>query len=82
MMLQNAQREGVIHLEKLIDLDFDGISTERALGVLLNPGTDVMQIKVTAKNVSLNEWEILSSAESVFDSLGILAAIILEASKL
>lgn len=55
MMLQNAQREGVIHLEKLIDLDFDGISTERALGVLLNPGTDVMQIKVTAKNVSLNE---------------------------
>ena len=62
----------------LINLDFDDISIERALGFLWNPGTDVLQIKVTAKDVPLTKRGILSYTSSIFDPLGILAPIILE----
>ena len=62
----------------LINLDFDDISIERALGILWNPGTDVLQIKVTAKDVPLTKRVILSYTSSIFDPLGILAPIILE----
>ena len=44
----------------LINLDFDDISIERALGILWNPGTDPLQIKVTAKDVPLTKRGILS----------------------
>ena len=37
----------------LINLDFNDISIERALGVLWNPGSDALQIKVTPKDVPL-----------------------------
>ena len=62
----------------LINLDFDDISIERALGILWNPGTDVLQIKVTAKDVPLTKRGISSYTSSIFDPLGILAPIILE----
>ena len=35
----------------LITLDFDNISIERALGILWNPGTDALSIKVTTNYV-------------------------------
>ena len=44
----------------LINLDFDDISIERALGILWNPGTDALQIKATAKDVPLTKRGILS----------------------
>ena len=44
----------------------------------MNPGTDVLQIKVTAKDVPLTKRGILSYTSSIFDPLGILAPIILE----
>ena len=62
----------------LINLGFGDISIERALGILWNPGTDVLQIKVTAKDVPLTKRGILSYTSSIFDPLGILAPIILE----
>ena len=62
----------------LINLDFDDILIERALGILWNPGTDVLQIKVTAKDVPLTKRGILSYTSSIFDPLRILAPIILE----
>ena len=62
----------------LIILHFDDISIERALGILYNPGTDALQIKVTAKDVPLTKRGILCYTTSIFDPLGILAPIILE----
>ena len=62
----------------LINLDFDDISIEGALGILGNPGTDALQIKVTAKDVALTKRGILSYTSLIFDPLGILAPIILE----
>ena len=59
-------------------LDFDDISIERALRILWNPGTDALQIKVTAKDVRLTKRGILSYTSSIFDTSGILAPIILE----
>ena len=50
----------------------------RALGILWNLGTDVLQIKVTTKDVPLTKRGILSYTSSIFDPLGILAPIILE----
>ena len=44
----------------LINLDFDDISIERALGILWNPGKDALQIKATAKDVPLTKRGILS----------------------
>ena len=60
----------------LINLYFDDVSIERSLGILWNPGTDVLQI--TTKYVSLNKRGILDCASSIFDPLGKLAPIILE----
>ena len=57
----------------LINLDFDNISIERALGILWNPGTDALSIKVTAKYVPQAKRGILSYTSSIFDLLGILA---------
>ena len=62
----------------LINLHFDHIPIERALGNLWNPGTDALQIKVTAKYVPLSKRRILSYTGSIFDPLGILASNILE----
>ena len=44
----------------LINLDFADISIERALGILWNPGTDPLQIKVTAKDAPLTKRGFLS----------------------
>ena len=55
----------------LINLDFNDISIERALGVLWNPGSDALQIKVTAKDVPLTSKGILSYTSSIFDPVGI-----------
>ena len=62
----------------LINLDFDDALIERALGILWNPGTDPLQIKVTAKDVPLTKRGILSYISPILDPLGILAPIILE----
>ena len=62
----------------LIKLDFDDISIERALGILWNPGTDPLQIKVTAKDAPLTKRGILSYTSWIFDPLGILVPTILE----
>ena len=62
----------------LVNLDFDDISIERALGILWNPVTQAFQIKVTAKDVPLTKRGILNYTTSIFDPLGILAPIILE----
>ena len=62
----------------LINLGFNDISIERALGILWNPGTDALQTKVTAKDVPLTKRGILSYISSIFDPLAILAPIILE----
>ena len=56
----------------LINLDFDDVSTERALGILWNPDTDALHIKVTAKDVPLIQRGKLSYTSSTFDPLGIL----------
>ena len=62
----------------LINLDFDDISIERSLGILWNPGTEALQIKVTAEDVPLTKRGILSYTGSIFDPLEILTPIILE----
>ena len=43
----------------LINLDFDDISIERALGIIWNPGTDALQIKVIAKDIPITKRGIL-----------------------
>ena len=50
----------------LINLDFDDISIETALGISWNPGTDVLQIKVTAKDVPLTKGGILKLVSTIF----------------
>ena len=62
----------------LINLDFADISIERALGILWNPGTDPLQIKVTAKDAPLTKRGFLSYTSWIFNPLGILVPIILE----
>ena len=44
----------------LLNLDFKDILTERTLQISKNPSTDVLQIKVTTKGVSLTKRGILS----------------------
>ena len=61
-----------------INLDLRDTGIETALGILLNPHKDSLQIKVSKRKVPLTKRGILRYTSSIFDPFGILIPVLLE----
>ncbi len=61
------------------DLDCEDLATERALGVQWNVETDQFQINIVMKDIPIARRGILSSVSSLYDPLGFVAPVILQA---
>ena len=62
----------------LVNLDLDETPIERAPWVLCDPKQDVLKINTVNKEVPNAKRRILSFVSSIFDSLGILSASLIE----
>ena len=63
---------------KVVDLQLNDLPIEQALGLLLDPQKDVLQIKAVDKDLPVSKRGILSFISSIFDPLGMIAPAILE----
>ena len=63
---------------KIVNLDLDFISVERALGITWNLHKDMLCIKDVTKNVALTKRGLLSFTSSIYDSVGLIAHVTLE----
>ena len=63
---------------KVVDLQLNDLPKEQALGLLLDPQKDVLQIKAVDKDLPVSKRGILSFISSIFDPLGMIAPAILE----
>ncbi|XP_014834503.1 PREDICTED: uncharacterized protein LOC106912190 [Poecilia mexicana] len=64
---------------KMLDLDIDKLPMERALGLQWCVETDAFQFKIKLKQQALTRRGMLSVNSSVYDPLGFLAPVTLEA---
>lgn len=64
---------------KDLDLDQDCLSIERALGVRWNAETDCFEFKIDLKSKPPTRRGILSLVSSIYDPLGFLAPVLLQA---
>ncbi|XP_016522029.1 uncharacterized protein LOC107834739 [Poecilia formosa] len=64
---------------KMLDLDIDKLPMERALGLQWCVETDAFQFKIKLKHLALTRRGMLSGNSSVYDPLGFLAPVTLEA---
>ena len=64
---------------KDLDLDYDNLPIDRALGVQWCQNSDSFQFKLELKNQPLTRRGILSMVSSVYDPLGFLAPFVLKA---
>ena len=60
-----------------LNLDFDDLPVERALGVTWNPTTDVLCFEITLKEQPMTRRGILSTVASLYDPLGFVAPVVL-----
>ncbi len=64
------------------DLDCEDLPTERALGVQWNAETDQFQINIVMKDKPITRRGIHSSVTSLYDPLGFVAPVILQAKEI
>ncbi|KAK3739698.1 hypothetical protein QZH41_004056 [Actinostola sp. cb2023] len=67
---------------KGIDLSFDNLPVERALGVQWHIESDVFGFKITLKDMPYTRRGILSTISSVYDPLGFAAPVLLPAKRI
>ena len=67
---------------KLLDLNYDDLSIERALGVQWCVESDTFGFRIIVKDKPLTRRGILSSVYSIYDPLGFAAPFTLTAKKL
>ncbi|KAL9984241.1 hypothetical protein ACROYT_G006514 [Oculina patagonica] len=65
-----------------LNLDLDQLPIERALGVLWNIETDVFQFKVLKPDKPATKRGILSTISSLYDPVGFVCPVVLEAKKI
>ena len=63
---------------KVVDLQLNDLPIEQALGLLLDPQKDVLQIKAVDNDLPVSKRGILSFISSIFDPLGMITPAILE----
>ena len=63
---------------KVVILDLNDILIERALGIILDPQEDILQIKAINKYSMLTKQGLLSFRSSIYDLIGIILPLMLE----
>ena len=64
---------------KIVDLDFNEVPIERALGIIWDTKSDLLKVKAVSKTFPCTRTELLSCVSSIFDPLGIVNSSVLEA---
>ncbi|KAK6195425.1 hypothetical protein SNE40_000861 [Patella caerulea] len=77
-VLEEIPKEDRAESIKDINLDFDFLPLERALGVQWNIENDAFQFKITLQDKPCTRRGILSTICSIFDPLGFLAPVLIE----
>ena len=67
------------HAKSLKDLDlkFDSLPIERALGMLWNVENDTLEFKITLEDKPLTHRGILATVSSIYDPLGLIGSLLL-----
>ena len=65
-----------------LDLNQDQLPIQRALGVQWHPADDSLGVKVKKKENPMNRRGLLSTLSSLYDPLGLVAPVILQAKKI
>lgn len=63
---------------KINSVNFDYLPTERTLGILQNPNTEVFTFKVNQKKITDTKRGILTLTSALFDPLGMLTRFLIE----
>ena len=63
---------------KVVNLDLNGISIERALGIIWDPQKAILQIKIISKDSKLTKQGFVSFISSIYDPIGMISLLMLE----
>ena len=64
---------------KVVNLDFNELPIERALGIIWDTKSDLLKVKAVSKTFPCTKRGLLSCVSSIFDPLAIVNSLVLEA---